>query len=85
MTRGPRPRGLPGRAAGLSGRERSGLPAVLCERSFRGEAARTRHPGGLGIGLSIARDVARRHGFSLSIRRAEPVGLEVELAGPLAS
>jgi signal transduction histidine kinase len=55
----------------------------LSERSFRGDEARTRHPGGHGLGLAIAQDVARRHGFELAIRRSEHRGLEVELSGPV--
>ncbi|MDJ0523163.1 MAG: HAMP domain-containing sensor histidine kinase, partial [Planctomycetota bacterium] len=57
--------------------------ARLPERRFRGEMARQRHPGGLGLGLHIARDVARRHGFALSFRRSSYDGLEVELSGPV--
>jgi signal transduction histidine kinase len=66
-----------------------GIPAEqlarLPERRFRGEAARTRHPEGLGLGLHIARDVAARHGFELALRPSEYGGLEAELSGPLAS
>jgi signal transduction histidine kinase len=55
----------------------------LPERRFRGEMARQRHPGGLGLGLHITRDVARRHGFGLTFRRSSYGGLEVELSGPV--
>ncbi len=55
--------------------------ARITERSFRGGAARTREPDGQGFGLHIALEVARRHGFTLEIRRREPRGLQVELRG----
>jgi signal transduction histidine kinase len=58
--------------------------ARLPERRFRGEAARTRHPEGSGLGLHIAWDVARHHDFDLGFRRSEYGGLEAELSGPLA-
>jgi signal transduction histidine kinase len=57
--------------------------ARLTERSYRAGDARTRSPGGQGLGLSIAREVAQRHGFEMSLRRSEAGGLEVELQGPL--
>lgn len=53
----------------------------VTERRFRGGAARSRHPHGLGLGLHIVRDVAERHGFSLSFERPQEGGLVVELAG----
>lgn len=62
-----------------------GVPAELrarvFERAFRADNARTRHPGGLGLGLSIALDVARRHGFELELRAPETGGAEFELRG----
>jgi signal transduction histidine kinase len=58
--------------------------ARLTERRFRGDAARTRNPAGLGLGLHIVREVAAQHGFALQIRRSEYAGLEVELSGALA-
>lgn len=58
--------------------------ARLTERRYRADDARTRAPGGQGLGLSIAREVALRHGFALELRRREAGGLEVELAGPTA-
>jgi len=57
--------------------------AKLPQRRFRGEMARQRHPGGLGLGLHITRDVARRHGFGLEFRPSAYGGLEVELSGPV--
>jgi len=56
--------------------------ARLTERSFRSEAARVRHPTGLGLGLSIAKDVSERHGFTCTLKRSEHGGLEVEFRGP---
>ena len=55
--------------------------ARLGERAWRSDAARSRHPDGLGLGLSIAREVARRHGLVMELRRAETGGLEVEVSG----
>lgn len=55
--------------------------ARLAERSFRSEVARQRHPTGLGLGLSIAKDVCDRHGFAFALRRSEHGGLEVEFRG----
>jgi signal transduction histidine kinase len=57
------------------------LPRIA-ERAFRGDAARARQPEGMGLGLSIAKDVADRHEFTFELRRAEAGGLEVEIAGP---
>jgi signal transduction histidine kinase len=58
--------------------------ARLTERRYRADEARTRAPGGQGLGLSIAREVALRHGFTLDLRRREAGGLEVELSGATA-
>jgi signal transduction histidine kinase len=58
--------------------------ARLTERSYRADDARTRSPGGQGLGLAIAREVAQRHGFEMTLRRSDAGGLEVELQGPQA-
>ncbi|MBS0449579.1 MAG: HAMP domain-containing protein [Proteobacteria bacterium] len=50
--------------------------ARLGEAFYRPDAARTRAAGGVGLGLALARAVARAHGGELRIRRVEP-GLEV--------
>jgi signal transduction histidine kinase len=55
------------------------------ERSFRTDDARSRHPSGMGLGLSIARDVALRHGFTLALREAYGGGAELELRGPMSA
>jgi signal transduction histidine kinase len=41
-----------------------------------------RHPTGLGLGLSIAKDVSDRHGFTVALKKSEHGGLEVEFRGP---
>lgn len=43
---------------------------LLFERHFRGQAARTGHPEGLGLGLGIARHLALAHGGQLSLSHA---------------
>jgi signal transduction histidine kinase len=55
--------------------------ARLGERRFRTDAARARAPEGLGLGLSIAREIALRHGYELTLQPAESGGLAVEFAG----
>jgi signal transduction histidine kinase len=56
----------------------------LTERRWRADAARSRHPDGSGLGLAIANEVCLRHGFVLSLRKAEELGgLEAEIAGPM--
>ena len=51
----------------------------VLEPSFRGTEARTRHPHGMGLGLHIASDVAKRHGLRLTLGDTEGGGLTVEL------
>lgn len=43
---------------------------------YRPDAARTRHEGGVGLGLCLCRLVAEAHGSKLELRNAEP-GFEV--------
>jgi signal transduction histidine kinase len=59
------------------------LERVL-SRGERGDDARTRHPHGKGLGLSIARRVADAHRWSFTMRPGSDAGLEVELRGPIA-
>jgi signal transduction histidine kinase len=58
------------------------LLSRLAERHFRTDEARSRHPGGLGLGLHIAGTVAEAHGFTLDFKRSEFGGLEVDFHGP---
>ena len=51
----------------------------VLEPSFRGTEARTRHPHGMGLGLHIVSDVARRHGLELELNDTEGGGLTVRL------
>jgi two-component system sensor histidine kinase BaeS len=56
--------------------------AQLSERGFRGGAARTRSPEGLGLGLDITSRVAGLRGFELRFGPSEHGGLQVNLEGP---
>jgi signal transduction histidine kinase len=60
-----------------------GIPEAERERvlqpSFRGSEARTRHPHGMGLGLHIVSDVAKRHGLALRLSETEGGGLTVTL------
>lgn len=63
-----------------------GLPeaelARVMEPFYRVEASRNRASGGMGLGLSIARDIALRHGGALRLRNAPGGGLEATLILP---
>ncbi|MFD4629367.1 sensor histidine kinase [Streptomyces sp. NPDC058284] len=69
----------------------SGVPEGERERIFerfvRLDDARTRDEGGAGLGLAIARDVAVRHGGTLTVREAPSGGalFELRLPGPQSS
>ena len=55
--------------------------ARLAEPFYRPDAARSRHAGGVGLGLHLARLVAQAHGGSLQLANAGP-GLVVSLRLP---
>ena len=55
----------------------------LGEAFYRTDAARTRHSGGVGLGLYLCRLVAQAHGGSLSFEAAQP-GLRVLVRWPRA-
>lgn len=61
------------------------IRARVFERAFRADDVRSRHPGGHGLGLSIAKDVCTRHGFTLELRTPESAGAEFEIQGPCAA
>jgi signal transduction histidine kinase len=46
------------------------------------DASRNRGSGGVGLGLSIARDVVHAHGGTIDLANAEPSGLVVTLTLP---
>ena len=60
-----------------------GLPDDQLERAFepffRGEASRSRDTGGTGLGLGIARNIARAHRGDLVLRNRPEGGLEATL------
>ncbi|WP_422832888.1 ATP-binding protein [Variovorax sp. HJSM1_2] len=49
---------------------------------YRVESSRNRNHGGVGLGLSIAHDIARRHGGQLLLRNREQGGLVASLVLP---
>ena len=65
-----------------------GIPETERDRIFkpfvRGEASRSKDTGGNGLGLSIARNIARAHGGELTLRSGENgVGLEAVVSLPI--
>jgi signal transduction histidine kinase len=63
-----------------------GIPADRLEDVFRPfvrlEASRSRETGGAGLGLAVARDVARAHGGDVTLANRRPKGLEARLTLP---
>jgi signal transduction histidine kinase len=63
-----------------------GIPPEMLEQVFepffRLETSRNADTGGVGLGLSIARDIAQGHGGSLTLRNRAPHGLEATLRLP---
>ncbi|MFD7549467.1 ATP-binding protein [Streptomyces sp. NPDC059578] len=70
------------------GDDGDGVPEAERERIFerfvRLDDARSRDDGGAGLGLAIARDVALRHGGTLTVRSSPAGGALFELVLPLA-
>lgn len=65
-----------------------GMPEAQIEAMFepfrRMEGSRNRETGGAGLGLSIARSIARLHGGDVRLRNLTPRGLEAVLTLPSA-
>jgi signal transduction histidine kinase len=63
-----------------------GIPPESLEKVFdpffRLESSRARHSGGTGLGLGIARNIARAHGGDLLLRNRDTGGLLAELRLP---
>jgi len=63
-----------------------GVPPEVLEKVFdpffRIESSRARHTGGTGLGLGIARNIARAHGGDLVLRNRAGGGLSAELTLP---
>jgi signal transduction histidine kinase len=49
---------------------------------FRLESSRARHTGGTGLGLGIARNIARAHGGDLVLSNRPEGGLNAQLVLP---
>ena len=68
--------------------EGPGIPEAELERAFepffRGETSRNRETGGTGLGLGIARNIARSHGGDLVLANRAGRGLEATLTLPRA-
>ena len=65
-----------------------GLSEAMLARAFepfeRGEPSRSRSTGGVGLGLTIARAIARTHGGTLTLVNRHGGGLDARFAMPLA-
>jgi signal transduction histidine kinase len=66
-----------------------GIPEEDLKKVFepfvRLETSRSRHTGGVGLGLSIAQNIARSHGGELTIKNRPDIGLEAILIIPTES
>ena len=69
--------------------EGPGIPEEEFEQAFepffRGESSRSRATGGTGLGLGIARNIARAHGGDLELKNRPQGGLEAVLTLPQAT
>ncbi len=77
-----------GRARLVVGDRGPGFPAGFAERAFerftRGDESRNRSTGGFGLGLAIARAIARAHGGDLEAGTREGGGAQVTFTVTLA-
>ena len=60
----------------------AGELARVFEPFYRVETSRNRATGGTGLGLGIARNIARAHGGDLQLRNRPEGGLEAALSLP---
>ena len=56
----------------------------LFDRFYRTDQSRTRATGGVGLGLSIAREIARRHGGDIAVASTPQEGTTFTLRLPVA-
>lgn len=67
--------------------EGPGIPEEDWNRVFdpfvRLENSRSRHTGGIGLGMAIARTISHAHGGDTGLRNLEPKGLEVRISLPI--
>jgi signal transduction histidine kinase len=61
-----------------------GMEEAIFEPFRRGEPSRNRRTGGVGLGLAIARNLARGHGGDVVLERADPHGARFVFSLPLA-
>lgn len=77
---------IPGAVRVVVADDGPGIPEALLEQAFepfyRIDGSRARHTGGTGLGLGIARNIARAHGGELTVRNRDGGGLEAELVLP---
>lgn len=59
--------------------------ARMTEPFYRGEQSRNRETGGVGLGLSIARNILEKHGGGVAFANRDEGGLRVTIAVPLAA
>jgi two-component system OmpR family sensor kinase len=55
------------------------------ERFFRGDPSRSRHSGGSGLGLSIAKSIVEAHGGNISLTTSPGKGVQFRIALPAVS
>ena len=79
--------GAAGRALITVEDEGAGIPAEILPKIFdrfvRADEARTRNTGGAGLGLSIAKQIAERHGGTLEVISIEGAGSRFSIILPL--
>lgn len=65
-----------------------GIPVDQIERIFepfvRLDTSRSQDTGGIGLGMSIARDIVRRHGGDVELENMKNGGLRVTVTLPAA-